>query len=84
MKRYTLAYANGHPSEEIEAANDADAEVMALEIIGGDAIAAQAWESHGWRDETPTKRLLIWATEGDSTDDPGSQSVAELITTGDA
>jgi hypothetical protein len=84
---YSLSYFNGS-SEVIEAADDDDAQEAALAMITVDhpfAVAADQWDDDGWLDDEPQKRLLIWASQADaSNDDDGEKAIAQLETAGRA
>jgi hypothetical protein len=79
MTYYVLNYAGSGAVSEIVADSDMEAARIALDLIGGDAVAADQWDADGQNDdEEPMERLLIWACEEDSRDDPGAKAIAQL------
>ncbi len=79
MTTYVLNYAGSGAVSEIIADSDTEAERIALEQIGDDAVAAEQWDSDGTNDDgRPMERLLIWATEDESVNDDGAKAVAQL------
>lgn len=69
MTTYTMQWANGRPSQTIEAKNKAEAESAALSLAGSGAVAYD-WDAN---------RLLIWASEADSVNDDGQNAIAVVI-----
>lgn len=81
MTTYTMTYADGRETV-IEADSDVDAEIMACEMVGEDAVAADQWDAAGTTESgRQIERLLIWETEEDSANDPGVRAAASLRVT---
>lgn len=79
MKSYVLNRVGGGQTSEIFAEDDIDAELQALALIGGDAVAAEQWDADGRNDDDQQmERLLLWSCEGDSINDDGARAVAQL------
>ena len=82
MNAYTLELSGGVTST-ILAETDGDAIRQALAQMDGDAVVAEQWDADGWDDDdAPLKRILFWSSEEESEDDPGTKSIAQLITRG--
>lgn len=87
MQSYTLNLAGGGQCTEFHAANDAEAERIAMERLSDypEAVACDQWDAAGWNgDNEPCKRLLIWETEEASEGDAGQNAIAEIQTVGNA
>lgn len=77
MAKYTLEYTDGSCTDLV-ASNDAEAERVALDHVGGSAYACD-WDADEINDDgVPGRRLLIWACEEDSIDDDGGNAVAAV------
>ena len=89
MKSYVLSMAGSGATSEIYAADDEEAIEQARTILtaqyGDEVVECDHWDSDGENDDgKPCKRLLWWADEESSIDDPGVAAIAELSTTGRA
>jgi hypothetical protein len=83
MTTYTLNFAGSGAVSEILADSDTQAIQTAesiLESHGYDSPAwADQWDADGANDDgVDMERLLCWATEEDSIDDPGVRAIAYL------
>lgn len=85
MKSYVLSWAGSGATSEIFAKNDDDAVSQASDILGGEVVVADQWDSDGFNGEDePCKRILFWANEEDADNDPGANAIAQLSTVGQA
>ena len=82
MNCYILNHAGA--TSEIFAANDIEA-ISQAEMILGDVVVADQWDSDGRNDDgEPCRRLLIWADDESAQHDDGSHAIASLSTVGRA
>ena len=83
MTSYVLNFADGGTSEA-HFDNDTAAESWATDTLdyhGYDAedIVTGDWDANGFNDDNRTcERMLFWANEADSENDPGANAIASL------
>lgn len=75
---YVVNYADGSTSE-IWATSDTDAIKQALALPRLNDAYVGDWQEHGTNDDGETVwACLLWATEADAENDPGSKSIAKI------
>lgn len=83
MTSYVFNFSNGATSEG-HFTSDAEAQAWAESILehhGHDPseIVTGDWDANGANDDDqPMERMLFWANEADSQDDPGRNAIASL------